>query len=327
MTNRDELKRENQALRERTSRLSAAILRISASLDPPTVLQEVVDSARALIGARYGSIVTIDEQREVRDFITSGLTAGEKRRWTEWTDGPRLFAHLRDLPGPLRLADLPDYVHERGFSPELMSSKTLQVMPMRYRGEQIGYFCLAEKEDASEFSAEDEQLLELFASLVAAAIVNARTHRNEQRARADLEALVETSPVGVLVFDVRNGRLASINREAARIVEGLRIPDRSLEQLLEVVTYRRADGREVSLSELPIAQSLVDAEAVRAEEIELSVPDGRSVRTLVNVTPIRGEDGEVISVVVTMQDLAPLEELDRLRPEFLSMVSHELRSR
>ena len=58
----------------------------------------------------------------------------------------------------------------------------------------------------------------------------------------------------------------------------------------------------------------------------LSVPDGRSVTTLVNATPIRSEDGTVESVVVTMQDLAPLEELERLRSEFLGMVSHELRA-
>ena len=63
---------------------------------------------------------------------------------------------------------------------------------------------------------------------------------------------------------------------------------------------------------------------MRAEEVELSVPDGRSVRTLINVTPIRSEGGEVVSVVVTMQDLAPLEEVERQRAECLGMVSHEL---
>ena len=66
--------------------------------------------------------------------------------------------------------------------------------------------------------------------------------------------------------------------------------------------------------------------AIRAEEIELSVPDGRSVRTLVNATPIRSPSGEVVSVVVTMQDLPPFEELERQRAEFLGMVSHELRA-
>ena len=64
---------------------------------------------------------------------------------------------------------------------------------------------------------------------------------------------------------------------------------------------------------------------MRAEEIVLQSPDGRRVTTLVNATPIRSEDGAVESVVVTLQDLAPIEELERLRAEFLGMVSHELR--
>ena len=89
---------------------------------------------------------------------------------------------------------------------------------------------------------------------------------------------------------------------------------------------RRADGREVALDEFPLARQWTNPETVRAEEIVLSVPDGRSVRTLINATPIRSADGEVESMIVTMQDLAPLEELERLRAEFCSMVSHELRA-
>ena len=48
--------------------------------------------------------------------------------------------------------------------------------------------------------------------------------------------------------------------------------------------------------------------------------------TLINTTPIYGEDGELVSVVATIQDITPLEELERLRAEFLGMVSHELRT-
>ena len=58
----------------------------------------------------------------------------------------------------------------------------------------------------------------------------------------------------------------------------------------------------------------------------LRVPDGRSVTALLNATPIRSEDGEVESFVVTLQEMTPLEELERLRAEFLGMVSHELRT-
>ena len=54
----------------------------------------------------------------------------------------------------------------------------------------------------------------------AAAIANARAHRGEQRARRDLEALIETTPVGAVVFDVASGRMVSSNREARRIGAG-----------------------------------------------------------------------------------------------------------
>ena len=58
----------------------------------------------------------------------------------------------------------------------------------------------------------------------------------------------------------------------------------------------------------------------------MTVPDGRSVTTLINATPICSEEGEVESFVVTLQDMKPLEEMERLRAEFLGMVSHELRT-
>ena len=240
--------------------------------------------------------------------------------------GHRLFEHLRDLPGPLRLEDLPDYIRSLGYGPDLPASKTLQATPMRHRGVYVGHFFLGEKEGGPAFTEEDEEVLVLFASQAAAAVGNARTHRAEQRARADLEALVETTPVGVVVFDARSGRPVSFNHEARRIVEGLCAPEGTLEDMLDVMTCRRADGREVSLTEFPLAQQFSSAETVRAEEITLSLPDGRSVETLVNVTPIHAGDGTVASVVVTMQDLAPLQELERQRAEFLGMVSHELRA-
>ena len=327
MTESSDAKRENEALRERISTLSAAILRISATLDLDTVLAEVVDSARRLTGARYGVIATVDEAgTPTRQPVFSGFTPEEEQELFTWPDSGRLFEHLRHLPGPVRIADLSDYVRALGIASARMFSRTFQGTPMRHRGAEVGHFFLADKADGKEFTDDDEEVLRLFASQAAAAIANARTHRSEQRARADLEALVETSPVGVLVFDAQSGQPVSLNREAKRIAESLRTPGRPPEQLQEVISVRRADGREVSLAEIPLAQTLGTGETVRAEEVELSVPDGRSVRTLINATPIRAEGDAITSVVVTMQDLAPLDEIDRMRTEFLSLVSHELRA-
>ncbi len=321
-----ELRQRIEMLEERISNLCAAVLRVSASLDLETVLREIVDSARALTGARYGLVAIVDDAGQPQDFVTAGMAPEQHARMAAWPDGPRLFEHFRDLREPLRVADLPAYVRKLGFSSEVMVSEAMQCTPMRHRDVHVGNFFLGEKEGGKEFTSADEEVLVLFASQAATAIANARTHRDERRARADLETLIETSPVGVVVLDGRTGAPVSFNREARRIVAALNMPGRPVEELLEVIICRRADGREVSLGEFPLAEQLSRAETVRAEEITLSVPDGRSVTTLVNATPIESADGAVESLVVTLQDLAPLEEIERLRAEFLGTVSHELRA-
>ena len=324
MTSSDALRRENEALRDRISRLHEAILRISGSLDLNTVLQQVVDSARALTGARYSVITTIDESKDVRDFVSSGFTPEENRRLADWPAGPRLFEHLCDLPYAVRLSDFPAYVRSLGIAADPLLATTMLATPMRHRGEHVGNFFLGNKAGGQEFTNDDEEVLVLFALQAAAAIANARTHQNERRARADLETLIETSPVGVAVFDARTGGPVSFNQETRRIVDRLGAPGQSPGDVVRTMTCRFADGREVALHSL--AQLLSNSRILRAEEIVLSVPDGRSVRLLLNSTPIRSADDAVESVVATMQDLTALNELERLQAEFLGMVSHELRA-
>ena len=313
-------------MRDRISRLNEAILRINGSLDLSTVLQQAVDSARALTGARYGVITTTDEGRQVLDFVSSGFAPAEHARLVDWEDGPRLFEYLRDLPQPVTLGDFPAYLRSLGCATDVIRVRTIQATPMRHRGQHVGNFFLGEKNGGQQFTSEDEEVLALFASQAATAIVNARTHQSEQRARADLETLVETSPVGVVVLDARTGALVSLNQETGRMIDRLALPDQSPDALLKTLTCRFADGREIVLDRFPLARQLSVAETLRAEQITVSVPDGRSVRVLVNATPIRSADGVVESVIVAMQDLAALNELERLQAEFLGMVSHELRA-
>ena len=107
MKSREELTGENTLLRERISQLSAASLRISASLDVNTVLREVAKSARSLTRSRFGVIVTVDDSGQIQEFVTSGITPDEKQRMANWADGPRLFAHFRSRPVSLRVRELP----------------------------------------------------------------------------------------------------------------------------------------------------------------------------------------------------------------------------
>ncbi len=320
------MRTETEASMGRLSRLSEASLRITESLDLDTILQGVIDGARSLTGARYGALLVFDDAGLMQDLVTSGMTSEERQRLGALPKGLGLLGHLSEIEGPLRLAEIASHPSSVGFPEGHPPMKTFLGAPVRHLGQRFGNIYLTEKEGGQEFTLEDEEILVMFASQAALTVSNARWYRDEQRVRADLEALINTSPVGILIFDAKTGDLVSLNQETRRIVREVRAPGHTMQELLSVMTFRRLDGREVSPDELPTARAIRTGETVRAEEIVIHLPDGQAITTVINATPVRSAEGDIVSVIATMQDMTPLEELERLRAEFLGMVSHELRT-
>ena len=207
-------------LEERLSRLGQASLGIIESLDFDKVLQEVVDSARSLTASRYGVIALHDEDGVAGEFLASGMTAEEAERVWRIPGWQQHFEYLSRIPSPLRVPDLLGHIRSLGLpemEPPIEVSQRVSFLafPVRHQGRAVGSIYLAEKEGGLEFSQEDEDTLMMFASQAAMAIANARRHREEQRARLDLETLINTSPVGVVVFDAQTGVPKSSNRGGA----------------------------------------------------------------------------------------------------------------
>ena len=331
----DRLQRENDALRDRLTRLSEATLRINGDLDLESVLQGVLDSARDLTGASYGVIVLLNGSGDEEELLTSGMSPEEAREIAQQPDGQIFFEYFSLIQRPLRTPDLLGLLSERGlpeFHPPMPASSPLPFLatPISYQGERQAFMCMGDRESGGEFTPGDEEVVTMFAAQAALVIANARRYREERQARAGLEALIQTSPVGVVVLDARTGELVSANREVGRISDVLGQSSDSLQALrdaMQIVTVQRADGQEFPLQAFHLIPALGTGESIHAEEVFLRVPDGRFVNALVNVTPIHtDEESEARSVVVTIQDIAPLRDLERLRAEFLGMVGHELRT-
>lgn len=327
----EKLQAENRKLQERLSRLSQAGQRINESLDFDTVLQGVVDSARSVTDAKYCVVTLRDESGAVQEFRVSGMTPDRVGQMRSFPAAAPLHEYLCGFEEPLRLRDLYSHVRALGIPIVKVPGSTAETIsflsaPIRHRGESVGHFFLSEKVSGPEFTAEDEETLVVFASQAALVIANTRRFSELQRALADREAVVNTAPIGVAVVDAVSGLPVSFNREAVRMMAGLLTDEPRSESFLDVVTIRRADGQEVSLKELSLSRAMSEGETVRAEEVVFEVPDGRNVKALMNATPIRSEEGRVSSFVVTLQDTAPMDELEHMRAEFLAKISHELRA-
>ena len=311
MQQNDGMHWENSLPPDRLSRLSQASLRINETLDFDQVLQIVVDSARSLTDAVYACISVFNGEAEAPGFFTSGFSPELLQQFFAIPEGNEVLLKFTDLTQPLRITDFFELIQSWGFvefrlPPGMDINMSFMAAPIIYQGRNIGHLFVGDKETASEFTREDEDTLVMFASQAALVISNARKHQEEQRARADLETLVNISPVGVMVFDAGTGEVSSFNQEVARLVRVLSDDETTPREILNVLSFRRADGREVFLSQLPLKQVLSMGETVNGEEMTLRMPDGRSVSVLVNSTPIRSDTGEVQSLIVTLQDMAPL---------------------
>ena len=278
------MKRSDEA--GRISRLCAALARITASLDPETVLREIVEGARALTSARYGSITTVDESGGPQDFVTSGLSAEGKLRLTNCLpDGLRLFEHLRDQEAPLRVDDFPAHLRSVGLSEEMGLCRTFQGTPIRHRGVHVGNFFVGDKEGGGGFTDEDEELLVLFASQAAGAIANARAHREERRARAG-----RAREAGAADYIVKPFSAAELT---ARVRAALRRTDGAEPFVLGdlAIDYER---RLVSIGGRPVELTATEYELLRT----LSVNAGRvtSFDSLLRKVWARREDADVQSV-------------------------------
>ena len=326
LTAMDPPERNSQASKDRFANLAEACLRISESLESETVLQRVIDNARWLTGARYGALLAYDTSGDVQNIITSGATAEEFHGVSSPPQGKGLLGYLNEVGGPVRVADISSHPKAVGLPDGHPPMHSFLGMPIRRDGLHIGNIYLAETERGEEFTLDDEDIIVRFAAHSGIAIANARKFEAERRIKTDLKALVDISPIAVLVFDAKTGKLRAANRENQRMVEDLRLPDGSWERMPEVVSFRRADGRELPFSDLPSTRVMQSGETVRAEEIVICLPSGKTITALVNAAPIYSDRGEIVSVVVAMQDMTPHLDAERMRVELLGLVSQELRT-
>ena len=271
---------------------------VTAMLDLDQVLTTVVESAVGLTEAEEGSLLLLDED-------SGELTMRASMNFDD--EFARTF-RLRvedSLAGQVIATGQPVILDES--APQKIKTSylvhSLLYVPLRARGRTIGVLGVDNRKAGRTLTKEDMTVVMAMADYAAIAIENARLFNRSESERIQLETILTQTEDGVIVVDADN-RLLLINRTAAEAF-GAREPliGRSLVETLDhpqILALVRAPGN-----------------APRREEIELR--DGRVVNA--QRTPIEG-----VGQAVVMQDITHLKELDRIKSEFVTTVSHDLRS-
>ncbi len=192
--------------------LNQAALSIASEVSLDKVLKQITDSARQLIGARYAALGVPDSEGRMDKFVTSGIEVGQAESIPHRPLGTGVLGVIMRESRSIRLPRVDDDPRSVGFPPGHPPMSSFLGVPIMAGSRVLGNLYLTDKvvklDDGTlggdgEFSASDQELLEMLAAHAAIAIQNA--HLYEQVGR--LAIVEERSRIGM---DLHDGVIQSI---------------------------------------------------------------------------------------------------------------------
>jgi two-component system NtrC family sensor kinase len=271
---------------------------VTVMLDLDQVLTAVVEAAVRLTESEEGSLLLVDEESGELYMRASKNFDDEFARTFRLRVNDSLAGAVISSGEPIIL--------DEGSPQKIKTSylvHSLIYVPLRVRGRTIGVLGVDNRKAGRSLTQGDARVVTAMADYAAIAIENARLYTRSEQARQKLETILSQTENGVIVVDPEN-RLLLINRAAQEAfgVNGNLI-GRSMVEAFD-------DPQLLSLLRAP-------GNSPRREELELR--DGRVLDA--QRTPIQG-----VGQAIVMQDITHLKELDRIKSEFVTTVSHDLRS-
>jgi len=266
----------------RLRRLIDAGRGLIAKRDVEAVLQQLLDVAREITGARYAAVGVLDDRRqELERFITAGIDAATHRMIGELPRGRGILGLLIEEPRPLRLDHIGDHPRSYGFPSAHPEMETFLGVPVVIREEVWGNLYLTDKEGGEPFTDADEESTVILADWAAIAIDNARLYASVERRRDHLERAVRGLDTTVAIAQALGGetnlsRILELIVKRARALVGARTLVIMLEQEDQLVFAAGAGELPAGVHDqrLPI-EGTVAGQVLRSQRSE-RLSDARS---------------------------------------------------
>lgn len=172
-------------------------------------------------------------------------------------------------------------------------------------------------------------------------LLQLRDCTEEQHARADgaralyaaqlyaeqLETAIDQLADGVIIRDT-TGQVRAYNRAALdyahnrHAVERARTHGRRVEPRWELLSV---DGLPTAEMDEPAWRALLTNAPVVGGQYTLRREDGTYIPVIMDAAPLQAEDGTSAGVVIAVHDITAVKDIERLKDEFISIASHELR--
>ncbi|HUI03549.1 MAG TPA: GAF domain-containing protein [Acidimicrobiales bacterium] len=225
-------------------RLLESVLLLQADLSLPVLLRHIVEEGCSMVGARFGALGVLNEERTaLSEFITVGIDRDTYEQIGSLPTGRGVLGLLITDPKPLRLANISLHAESVGFPPHHPPMTSFLGVPVTARNEVYGNLYLTEKIGWSEFTKDDEDLVNALAQAAGIAIENARLHGRVR----DVAVLEDRDRIARDLHDAVIQRLFAVGLSLQGISKAVTTP-RESEHLSSAIAELDATIRQIRSS-------------------------------------------------------------------------------
>jgi NtrC-family two-component system sensor histidine kinase KinB len=325
---------ERRRLQE-SSTLLAIAQALSSTLDLTEVLKLMACSTAQACHANRCSILLLSQDRKELVPIMSLFASGEADRELWATFKERYAEAVDEFP------ILQEVIKER--KPVILDSTAMSVIPQKWvepfgivsllmvplisKDEVIGLMALDHVEEGQRFTDEQVNLAITISTHATMVIENARLFEQIAEGRDKLQAILNSTRDGILMFDI-TGQIVMANPMIEQLwdLDRAKVIGLDLTQLVEEdpdgllarLGYRHEEMRD-------LLRQLCQGEQNVSKAIhEIATPSRRFIERV--ASPVLDEQGKVIGQVIVLHDITEEKELEKMREDLTHMIVHDLRS-
>ncbi len=224
-----------EQLQDRLFALHRASLELVKDTSLETLLERIAATACQQADARFAALGVLADDGTLLQFISVGMQDAEIKKMAHPPVGLGLIGELMNTDMPMRVPEISAHPKSAGFPQHHPHMKSFLGVPIRAGDKQLGQIYLTEKNDASEFNADDEMIIQMLAGYAATAITNARLY--EQMKQRDL------------TLTRRNVDMGLLNGIASALTSSLELDEILNKTLGLVMNYMKVEAGDIFLLE------------------------------------------------------------------------------
>ena len=296
------------------------VLRAAASALPLTDILSVIANMVIIVSDALTSWFMLAEDGRLRTVVARGELADQVAHTAcVGAESSSCQAAMGDRPLILQPSEIDPT--DPVIGPFIRRGEAIVLLPLKSGARTLGLLGSAVAPEATG----DISFLVTVAEQAAAVIETAHWREESRIWRQRLEAVFDRMAEAVLIYD-REGRLALMNAAAEELFgpRNIQLGD-SYAAVVAKAGLTDPQGHPLHPEETGVSRALHGERIENLEEDLPAATGGRPRHLLISAVPLQS-DSAIEGAATVYRDITYIRELERTRAEFLSMVSHELRS-